>query len=221
MDTNLNLLSNQNGNKLDFKTNCSAGSAGGGGGGTLTNNTGGGGGVNNLLSSTGIQNLSGQSSSPDTQQFNIFPAIFSRQLNFSSSSCGQGKLMDDLRPNLVGGLLGLQQGLLDEHALSHSNLQHSNQDTKFMSLQDNRLMGIGTHENRLLGLTQDARTSIGTQDNKNSGQRKCNSTPDDFNALYGGLPASGLGDTSSHHHTPAHTPPTRLSDHSITGKFKR
>lgn len=176
------------------------------------------------------------------QQFNIFPAIFSRQLNFSAaaaavaaSSSGsssvtttvqqQSKLMDELRPNLVGGLLGLQQGLLEDHALAHGNLQHSgHQETKFMSsLQDNRF--IASHENRLLGLSQDLRSvaSINNLDNsKNSSigahqsSRKCSSTPEDFSALYG----VGLGDTSSHHHTPAHTPPSRL-DHSITGKIKK
>ncbi|XP_055311774.1 homeobox protein unc-42 [Sitodiplosis mosellana] len=139
--------------------------------------------------------------------------------------------MDELRPNLVGGLLGLQQGLLEDHALAHGNLQHSgHQDSKFMSsLQDNRLMGITSHENRLLGLSHDLRSaaSINNLDNsKNSvgthQSRKCNSTPEDFSALYGGLSASGLGDASSHHHTPAHTPPSR-HDHSITaeGAFKK
>ncbi|VVD05035.1 unnamed protein product [Leptidea sinapis] len=53
---------------------------------------------------------------PDPQQFNIFPAFFSRQLNFSGSGGGsQGsKIMEELRPNLVGGLLGVP-GLLDDH----------------------------------------------------------------------------------------------------------
>ncbi|XP_063385282.1 homeobox protein XHOX-7.1' [Cydia fagiglandana] len=53
---------------------------------------------------------------PDPQQFNIFPAFFSRQLNFTGGGgCGQGsKIMEELRPNLVGGLLGVG-GLLDEH----------------------------------------------------------------------------------------------------------
>lgn len=207
-DSNLTLSQKQQlfGTKLDFKNNC-LGAGGSSSGGSA--------------STTGGQNLCISSSSPDSQQFNIFPAIFSRQLNFSTGSCGQGKLMDELRPNLVGGLLGLQQGLLDDHALSHGNLQHSNQDTKFMSLQDNRLMGISSHENRLLGLaSQDHRSSVGNNgDNKNSGQRKCSSTPEDFSALYGGLSTSGIGDTSSHHHTPAHTPPSRLVDHSITGKW--
>jgi hypothetical protein len=114
--------------------------------------------------------------------------------------------MDDLRPNLVGGLLGLQQGLLDDHALAHGNLQ----DSKFMSLQDNRLMGI-SHENRLLGLSQENRGSGGPD---KSLQRKCSSTPEDFSALYGGLTGT-MGD--SHHHTPAHSPQNRLSDNN-TGK---
>lgn len=49
------------------------------------------------------------------QQFNIFPAIFSRQLNFNT--CPQSKaMMDELRPNLVGvsNLLGVG-GLLEDH----------------------------------------------------------------------------------------------------------
>ncbi|XP_055389132.1 homeobox protein unc-42 [Condylostylus longicornis] len=137
--------------------------------------------------------------------------------------------MDELRPNLVGGLLGLQQGLLEDHALTHGNLQHGGQDTKFMSFQDNRLMGITSHENRLLGLasqsSQDSRTPISSIDKTSLGgvnQRKCSSTPEDFSALYSGLPTPGM-DSSSHHHTPAHTPPTRLSDHSLSaeGAFKK
>ena len=164
-------------------------------------------------------------SSADSQQFNIFPAIFSRQLNFSAAgACGQSKLsMDELRPNLVGGLLGLQQGLLEDHA---ANMQHGGvpQDTKFMSFQDNRLMGISSsHENRLLGLAssvQDSRSpaihSSVIDKNSLNHQRKCSSTPEDFSSLYSGLPTPGI-DTSSHHHTPAHTPPTRLSDHTISG----
>lgn len=224
LDSNLSLSQRQQlfgTAKLDFKNSCVAGS---GGSGNITSGP---------TSTTGSQNLCINSNSPSdtSQQFNIFPAIFSRQLNFSASSgtCGggQGKLMDELRPNLVGGLLGLQQGLLEDHALAHGNLQHSgHQDSKFMSLQDNRLMGITSHENRLLGLSQDLRSaaSINNLDNsKNASSlshqnRKCSSTPEDFSALYGGLTASGLGDTSSHHHTPAHTPPSRIVDHSITGK---
>lgn len=244
MDSNLLSLSHKQqqlfGTKLDFKNNCIAGG------------TGGAGSLNSIPSSTaGGQNLclNPTSSPSDTasQQFNIFPAIFSRQLNFtaagacsgnssggtgninsSSSSTNQGKLMDELRPNLVGGLLGLQQGLLDEHALAHGNLQHSgHQETKFMSLQDNRLMGITSHENRLLGLSQDLRSATSAinslDNNKNSTSshqnRKCSSTPEDFTALYGGLASSALGETHHHHHTPAHTPPSRITDHTITGKY--
>ncbi|CAG9819550.1 unnamed protein product [Phaedon cochleariae] len=56
------------------------------------------------------------------QQFNIFPAIFSRQLNFNA--CTQSKaMMDELRPNLVGvgNLLGVG-GLLEDH---HNHLVNS------------------------------------------------------------------------------------------------
>lgn len=240
--------------KLEFKNNCLAGSGGGGGGGGNSANSHSNSGP---TSTTGTQNLclSTNISPPSAaEQFNIFPAIFSRQLNFSTSgssnsagssvtcssggggggggstnsSSTQNKFMEDLRPNLVGGLLGLQQGLLDDHALvAHGNLQHSShQESKFMSLQDNRLMGIASHENRLLGLSQDLRSSsINNLDNSKTNvtsshqNRKCSSTPEDFSVLYGGLSTAGLGDTSSHHHTPAHTPPSRLIDHSITGMY--
>lgn len=193
--------------------------AGGGSGGTNTTPTGG----NNLINNNLCVNQASSSPTDISQQFNIFPAIFSRQSQ-------TGKLMDDLRPNLVGGLLGLQQGLLDDHALAHGNLQHGgHQEAKFMSLQDQRLMGIASHENRLLGLSQDLRSAVSGGNNldngggvgKNSGlhqNRKCNSTPEDFSALYGGLTAAGLGD-ATHHHTPSHTPPSRHNDHTITGKI--
>lgn len=201
---------------LDFKQNCTAAS-----GSSLVNNT------TSSSSSLGL----GPAISPDSQQFNIFPAIFSRQLNFSAANCNQQKFMihnsmtDDLRPNLVGGLLGLQQqGLIDDH----SQIQHNNSESKFMSLQDNH----NRYENRLLGLSQDGRNSSlstltgnsnlnipnGNDSSKASIQRKCSSTPEDFNSLY----ASAID--NPHHHTPAHTPPNRLSDHnSITaeGAFKK
>jgi hypothetical protein len=204
---------NSTNGKVDFKQNCATGV---GGNGTQDFKT----------SNSTAQSLGLNPPSPDSQQFNIFPAIFSRQLNFSASSCGQQKLMDELRPNLVGGLL-LQQGLLDDHALSasHNNLQHNTSDTKFMSLQENH--NRFSHENRLLGLDgrNTASTGLGGTannngtDSKNANQRKCSSTPEDFNALYGGLSSTTIGDASSHHHTPAHTPPNRLTDHnSVSGK---
>jgi hypothetical protein len=193
---------------LDFKQTCTAA-----GGSSLVNNT--------TSSSLSLGPVSPESQS----QFNIFPAIFSRQLNFSAANCNQQKFMlhnsmaDDLRPNLVGGLLGLQQqGLIDDH----NQIQHNNSESKFMSLQDNQ----NRYENRLLGLTQDRNSSLstltgssnlnlpnGNDSAKTSIQRKCSSTPEDFNSLYG----SAIDNT--HHHTPAHTPPNRLNDHnSITGE---
>lgn len=193
--------------KLDFKQNCSAAS-----GNSVVNN--------NNTSSLGL----GSISPTDSQQFNIFPAIFSRQLNFSAGNCNQQKFMihnsmEELRPNLVGGLLGLQQGLIEDH----NQIPHNNSDTKFMSLQENH----NRYENRLLGLSQESRNSSlaslagntslnlqnGNDTSKSSNQRKCSSTPEDFNSLYG----STLDNT--HHHTPAHTPPNRLNEHSaITGE---
>ncbi|CRL08108.1 CLUMA_CG020867, isoform A [Clunio marinus] len=133
-------------------------------------------------------------------------------------------MTEDLRPNLVGGLLGLQQQSLIE---DHNQIQHSNSESKFMSLQDSH----NRYENRLLGLCQDGRSSTlsslansnliipnGNDSNKTLIQRKCSSTPEDFSSLYG----SAIENT--HHHTPAHTPPNRLSDqNSITaeGAFKK
>lgn len=236
LDSNLSLSQKQqlfDGYKLDFKNYCAAG---GSGGNSTTSTSATGGSLNSITQSLCV-NQASSSPTDISQQFNIFPAIFSRQLNFTAASAGgggtcgtqTGKLMDDLRPNLVGGLLGLQQGLLDDHALAHGNLQHGgHQDAKFMSLQDNRLMGIASHENRLLGLSQDLRSALASGNHldnggvgKNTGlhqNRKCSSTPEDFSALYGGLTAAGLGD-ASHHHTPSHTPPSsRLNDHTITGE---
>lgn len=141
------------------------------------------------------------------QPFNIFPAIFSRQLNFSAAAAAAAaaqqtsKLMDDLRPNLVGGLLGLQQGLLDDHALAHGNLQHhhhygssgggggsgssssSHQEhsKSFMStLQDSNrcLMGITTHESnhhRLLGLSSHDLRSAATINNLDNSSKNSTS----------------------------------------------
>lgn len=202
---------------MDFKNNYAAG----GSCGTGTNNI-----ISHPTSTSGQNclnslNTTNDSTATSHQQFNIFPAIFSRQLNFSAANASQAtKFMDELRPNLVGGLLGLQQGLLEDHALAHGNLQHSgHQDSKFMSsLQDNRLMGISSsHENRLLGLSAASINNLDNNKNANQNHRKCSSTPEDFSILYSGLSA-GLGDTSSHHHTPAHTPPSR-HDHSITGNY--
>lgn len=187
------------------------------------------------------------------QQFNIFPAIFSRQLNFASNCSGSGvlghtsgilghnsgvlgnslghgssvlgvgnsaasvlghnsgvlghnssvlahgnsnhtqKLMDELRPNLVGGLLGVA-GLVDE--VSH----HASHHERSLSLDIKPLHRSG----------------------------KCStssSASEDFSALYGALPTSGSvgssgGENQAHQHTPTHTPPNvgsigrSLSDHS-------
>ncbi|XP_052132626.1 POU domain, class 4, transcription factor 2-like, partial [Frankliniella occidentalis] len=60
------------------------------------------------------------------QQFNIFPAFFSKQLNFnhhqSTAVANTTKLMDDLRPNL--SLLGVA-GLVDDHHLHHHHHHHT------------------------------------------------------------------------------------------------
>ncbi|KAF7392604.1 hypothetical protein HZH66_008437 [Vespula vulgaris] len=90
-------------------------SVGGGAGGTA------GGGGGSSLPTTAL--------SLDHQQFNIFPAIFSRQLNFSAN-CGQNKLMDELRPNL--GLLGV--GLVENDSF---HLNHNQEKRKCSSASSN------------------------------------------------------------------------------------
>lgn len=92
----------EEGLKLDFKvSSCSGGEA--------------------ATSSVTVSSAPGHSSAE--QQFNIFPAIFSRQLNFHHGQGGHGgKLMDELRPNL--GLLGL----VDDH--SHPHFHHHHHDKK-------------------------------------------------------------------------------------------
>lgn len=68
----------------------------------------------------------------DHQQFNIFPAIFSRQLNFSAAAanCSQNKLMDELRPNL--GLLGV--GLVENDTF---HINHNQEKRKCSSASSN------------------------------------------------------------------------------------
>lgn len=81
----------------------------------------------------GSASLSTTALSLDHQQFNIFPAIFSRQLNFSAAAaanCGQNKLMDELRPNL--GLLGV--GLVENESF---HLNHNQEKRKCSSASSN------------------------------------------------------------------------------------
>jgi len=103
------------GSKIDFKSNSC-------GGGTGSNSSGTGSGPESRQTPTS----SASANTPSTcseQQFNIFPAIFSRQLNFHHHHQGHNsassKLMDELRPNL--GLLGLMD---DHHHLHHHHHHH-------------------------------------------------------------------------------------------------
>jgi hypothetical protein len=102
--------------KTDFKTSNNCSGSGNGGGNS-----------NSVSDSTEV--TSGNESAITTtaeQQFNIFPAIFSRQLNFhhhhhhhQPGHTNSSKLMDELRPNL--GLLGLVE---EHHHLSHHHHLH-------------------------------------------------------------------------------------------------
>ncbi|OXU27690.1 hypothetical protein TSAR_013716 [Trichomalopsis sarcophagae] len=120
-------------------------------GGTVgTNNTGQSQGQGSTTSS-----LTAASLNLEHQQFNIFPAIFSRQLNFSAAAanCGQSKLMDELRPNL--GLLGVN---LMENEAFHIN--HNQEKRKCNSASSNEQdFGIyGVHQS----LETSPPTSTGT-----------------------------------------------------------
>ena len=66
------------------------------------------------------------------QQFNIFPAIFSRQLNFSAANCAQNKLMNELRRTL--GLLSVN---LMENEAFHLNHNHNSEKRKCSSASSN------------------------------------------------------------------------------------
>lgn len=101
----------------------------------LSGSTGPGGGVGSVggTSVGSGSSLSTTALSLDHQQFNIFPAIFSRQLNFSAAAaanCGQNKLMDELRPNL--GLLGV--GLVENDTF---HLNHNQEKRKCSSTSSN------------------------------------------------------------------------------------
>ena len=179
--------------------------------------TSGGGNAHNLSVTslnTGAAGINYTTPNSDSQQFSIFPAIFSRQLNFPNNITNQSKLMEEIRPNLVGGLLGLQHGLLEENSMNSNQTHHNGQDSKFISLQEGRLSGLSAHENRLLGIPQDLRGANGFSDNKLILQRKSTSTPDDFNNIYTGV---GSIVEPSHNQTPSHSPSSRLADQS--GKF--
>ncbi|KAK0073601.1 hypothetical protein PV325_009504, partial [Microctonus aethiopoides] len=95
----------------------------------LSGGNGPGGGVGSVGGTSVGGSLPTTALSLDHQQFNIFPAIFSRQLNFSAN-CGQNKLMDELRPNL--GLLGV--GLVENESF---HLNHNQEKRKCSSTSSN------------------------------------------------------------------------------------
>ncbi|OAD57533.1 Paired box protein Pax-7 [Eufriesea mexicana] len=113
---------------ITLANDLSGGTGGPGAGGVGSvggTSVGGGGGGGSSLPTTAL--------SLDHQQFNIFPAIFSRQLNFSAAAaanCGQNKLMDELRPNL--GLLGV--GLVENESF---HLNHNQEKRKCSSTSSN------------------------------------------------------------------------------------
>uniref|UniRef100_A0A336L3Z3 CSON015447 protein n=1 Tax=Culicoides sonorensis TaxID=179676 RepID=A0A336L3Z3_CULSO len=120
------------------------------------------------------------------------------------------QLMEEIRPS-IGGLIGLQQGLIDEHSFNQGVNILNGQDSKYFSLQESRLMGLSSHENRLLSLSHDLRAN-GLLESKIHGQRKSSTTPDDFTNIYSTVTGT-LVDSPSHH-TPCHTPPNRIMDQS-------
>ncbi|KAL1139163.1 hypothetical protein AAG570_009223, partial [Ranatra chinensis] len=97
--------------EVDFKGSCGGGAGGGDGS------------QGSAAASAVAPTAAATTASAVEQQFNIFPAIFSRQLNFQQG--GGGKLMDDLRPNL--GLLGLVES---DHHLHHHHHHHHHHDKR-------------------------------------------------------------------------------------------
>ena len=238
---------------MDFKVSGCLGGGGGGGTSSLatseSSSLGGAGGGSGSTGSTGSGGGSNTSStehhaSPHHhshhhhQQFNIFPAIFSRQLNFaaaaasanpctsalqsptSSVASSNAKLMEDLRPNLVGGLLGVA-GLVDDTHHHHHHHNHHSVTVDRLSVVDKRGTGgkcgggsttSGSSAEDFSALYALPPGSTGA----NGGHQHGAATPD--NSQQQQHSASGGG---SHQHTPTHTPPagvTRsLSDH--TGKL--
>lgn len=120
---------------ITLANDLSGGTGGPGAGGVGSvggTSVGGGGGGGSSLPTTAL--------SLDHQQFNIFPAIFSRQLNFSAAAaanCGQNKLMDELRPNL--GLLGV--GLVENDTF-HLNQEKRKCSSTSSNEQDFSLYGV-------------------------------------------------------------------------------
>lgn len=120
---------------ITLANDLSGGTGGPGAGGVGSvggTSVGGGGGGGSSLPTTAL--------SLDHQQFNIFPAIFSRQLNFSAAAaanCGQNKLMDELRPNL--GLLGV--GLVENETF-HLNQEKRKCSSTSSNEQDFSLYGV-------------------------------------------------------------------------------
>lgn len=116
------------------------------------------------------------------QQFNIFPAFFSKQLNFNHHQGGANstKLMDDLRPNL--SLLGVA-GLVDDHHLHH---HHHHGNASHLSPGQDRIAS-----DRIASLQEKI--------------RKCGGGGgEDFASLYQQPLQQHMDNTPTH--TPTHTP---------------
>lgn len=211
----------------------SLGGAGGGSGGGA--NSGSGGGSN--TTSTDHHASPHHHSHHHHQQFNIFPAIFSRQLNFAAAAAsanpctsalqsptsvatGNAKLMEELRPNLVGGLLGVA-GLVDDSHHHHHHHNHHSVTVDRLSVVDKRGTGGKCGGSTTSGSSAEDFTALYAlppgSTGANGGHQHGAATPDNSQQQH--TATSGGG--GSHQHTPTHTPPagvTRsLSDH--TGKM--
>ncbi|KDR21382.1 Paired box protein Pax-7, partial [Zootermopsis nevadensis] len=217
----------------------SLGGAGGSSGGGGNNGSGGG----SSTASTDHHASPHHHSHHHHQQFNIFPAIFSRQLNFaaaaasanpcasalqssSSVATGNAKLMEELRPNLVGGLLGVA-GLVDDTHHHHHHHNHHSVTVDRLSVVDKRGSGGKCGGSTTSGSSAEDFTALYALPpggaGANGGHQHGTATPDNSQQQQHSTPGGGGG---SHQHTPTHTPPSgvtrSLSDHTgAEGAFKK
>lgn len=113
---------------------------------------------------------------------------------------------------IANGILNnMQANISDTSNMSNEIILQNSQESKFMSLQENRLLGLTPHENRILGLTQELRNIGSMSESKLAFHRKHTSTPDDFNSFYSGITSTIIENVSSQS-------PSRSIDQSSTGK---
>ncbi|GFG37909.1 hypothetical protein Cfor_07399, partial [Coptotermes formosanus] len=136
----------------------------------------------------------------------------------ASVATGNAKLMEELRPNLVGGLLGVA-GLVDDSHHHHHHHNHHSVTVDRLSVVDKRGTGGKCGGSTTSGSSAEDFTALYAlppgNGGANGGHQHGAATPDNSQQQH--TATSGGG--GSHQHTPTHTPPagvTRsLSDHTV------